>query len=672
MSKKTDTADRKIITEAKKRFEMAASAESTGRVDRLDDIKFVRLGEQWPDAVARDRKRPGSERPMLTINRLFQFRNQVINEIRQNEPSIKVRPVDDYADPDTAEIFMGIIRHIQDASNASIAYDTAAEWQVDTGLGYFRIITDYCDPESFDQDIRIKRVPDPNKVYFDTNSTEPDGSDAQFAFVVEEMPREEFEELYPSVDVTSWDLGKDSGGWHSDDTVRVAEYFAIEAKTMELALLQDGSIVWADEVTDAALIVKTRKSQRKKCNWHKIAGDTLLDSTEIPTSYIPVIPVYGSEVWIEGERHLHGLTRHAKDPARLYNYMQSANVELLALAPRAPYIAAAGQLDGHEAEWENANRINVSVLTYNPISDNGTQVPPPRREMPPGTNPGLESAMNRSVDDIKAVMGIYDASVGNKESNQSGKAILSQQRQASIGNFHFSDNLGRSIQHAGRILVEMIPKIYDTARVARIFGVDGTPQTVRLDPDMEAPKTEVKDEKGEIQSIYNLGVGKYDVVVDTGPSYATKRQEAAEAMMAMVQTDPQIMQVAGDLIVANMDWPGAEEISKRMKLMLPPQLQQQEKEGEGRQIDPKIEQQMNQMADQVEHLSQELLTATAALESKKDELEIKWFEAETKRMQVEADAQDKQFKHIHEMTKAERDYNDAGDVSEQTATINQD
>ena len=641
-------AEDKVIERAQKRFNLAADLESEGRIERLDDIKFVRLGQQWPDSVKRDRERPGQERPMLTINRLFQFRNQIINEIRQNRPGIKVRPVDDQSDVDTAEVMQGLIRHIQDASRADIAYDTAAEWQVDCGLGYFRIITDYCEDYSFNQDILIKRVVDPNKVYFDPESTEPDGSDAKWAFVIEDWSLDDFEIEYPDIDTTSWQDGVtgDRQGWFGKDFVRVAEYFEIKSVPRTLVQLQDGSTLFKDELPDEYkdLIIGERPSFDKKCMWYKIGGDKILDKTELPTSFIPVIPVIGNEVWCEGKRHVHGLTRFAKDPARQYNYMQSANTEVMALAPRAPYIVAEGQIDGYEQEWLMANRHNISVLTYNPVSFGGTTVGAPQRQQGITTNPGFESAMARAIDDMKSTMGIFDASLGNRESNQSGKAILSQQRQANIGNFHFSDNLNRSIRQAGRIIVEMIPKIYDTQRVIRILGEDEVPKQVSINPEQPEAKMEQPSQQGGVESIYNFNVGKYDIVVDSGPNYATKRQEAAESMMAFVQADPAVLQVAGDLIVRNMDWPGADEIAKRMQAMLPPQIQQtmkaEEDDGQPK-VDPQVEQQMNQMADMVEHLTQELQNANAKVGSDEDKLDIERFKAQTDRMKVIADIETK-------------------------------
>jgi hypothetical protein len=316
----------------------------------------------------------------------------------------------------------------------------------------------------------------------------------------------------------------------------------------------------------------------------------------------------------------------------------------MALAPRAPYIVAEGQIDGYEQEWLMANRHNISVLTYNPVSFGGTTVGAPQRQQGITTNPGFESAMARAIDDMKSTMGIFDASLGNRESNQSGKAILSQQRQASIGNFHFSDNLNRSIRQAGRIIVEMIPKIYDTQRVIRILGEDEVPKQVSINPDQPEAKMEQPSQQGGVESIYNFNVGKYDIVVDSGPNYATRRQEAAESMMAFVQADPAVLQVAGDLIVRNLDWPGADEIAKRMQAMLPPQIQQtmkaEEDDGQPK-VDPQVEQQMNQMADMVEHLTQELQNANAKVGSDEDKLDIERFKAQTDRMKVIADIETK-------------------------------
>jgi hypothetical protein len=631
--------DKKLIEIAHKRFKQATDVENDENILRVEDKKFVRLGEQWPEEVKRDRNHPGSERPMLTINRLLQFRNQIANEIRENTPTVKVRPADDDSDIKTADIFNGYLRHVQEASNADQCFETAADNQIDTGLGYFRLITDYAAPDSFDQDIKFQRVVDSASVAIDPSSTEPDGSDAEWGFVFEDVLVDDFKERWPNVDVTGWSE-PDEAGWHKQDAVRVADYYYLESKPRTFCQLQDGSTGWKDEISEEGhqYIVKDRESTEKICKCIKLGGDQVLEKSELKTEWIPIIPVLGLETWVEGKRHLQGLTRPAKDSQRLYNYMESANAETLALAPKSPYIAAEGQLDGYELEWQVANKINVSVLTYNPVSIDGTMAPQPRREPPPQVNTGFESTANRTAENIKAVMGIYDASLGNREGDQSGRAINSQMKQASTSNFHFQANLARSVKHAGRIIISLIPSILDTARVIRILGEDGEAKTVKIDPQAPEAYNEIQNQDGSTTVVYNLTKGKYDVVADIGPSFATKRTEAVEAQLQMCQTDPTLMQIAGDIIVGNMDWPGAQEIAKRKKAMLPPQIQQiiQADDEEGKpKIDPQIEQQMNTMADQMQHLSQELQAAHDQINSEEEKLEIDRFNAQTKRLEVD-------------------------------------
>ena len=665
-------SDKKLLERIDKRFRAMSDAENDARVARLERLKFVRLGEQWPEAVKRDRETPGQERPCLTINRILQFRQQIVNESRQMRPSLMTRPVGDGADLDTSEIYNGVLRHIQEASDASVAYDTAAENQIDTGLGYFSVTTDYADNDSFNQEIKIVREHDIFRIFFDEMSTEPDGSDARDAIKLQEWAIEDFKAEYPGVEPISAKLDGITS-WVDEKTVKVAQYYYLDITDDQLCLMADGSTVLYSQLPEQFrdLIQKKRPVQHKVCKIAKRAGDEIIEETELPTSYIPIIPVYGTEVWIEGKRHLQSLTQFAEDAQRLYNYNQSANTETNALAPKTPFIGAEGQFEGHETEWNNANRINYAYLEYKPVTDElgNSSLPPPRRESPVPGNQGYELAMNRSVDDMKACMGIYDASLGNRESDQSGKAINSQRQQAAMGNMHFNDNQGRSIKHAGRIIIEMIPKIYDTARVLRIIGEDGSPKTVKIDPNQPRPVNEqTNPETGKVEKIYNLNVGKYDLAIDIGPSYATKRQQSEESMMQFIQAFPPAAQVAGDLIAKEMDWPGAQEISKRLKVMLPPQIQQEIQSEESGEEDPKTAMMMHQMADQMQHMSQIIQQLQQAPEMKRLEFEaqqkqIDWFNAETQRLKVELEAKSKDFDNIHRMAEAE--------LAHQLATTNQ-
>jgi len=611
--------DKDLLETIRKRFDITMESTAQNRQEMLDDIRFARLADQWPEAAKYDRSRPGKERPMLTVNRLLQFRDRVVNEIRQNTPSMRIRPVNDGADEETAEVLMGIIRHIQDNSNASIAYDTAVEWQVDTGLGYFRVRNDWADDDSFDQEIFIDRIVDPMKVYMDPHTKQPDGSDAEYCIIAEEIPKDDFKRLYPDVDETNWEAAGngDMQGWYTKDSIRIAEYYYIEHEMQEIQDPETGRVRMAD---------------MRKCMWCKVTGQTVLERSELPTKWIPIIPVLGHEVWVQGRRYLSGLVRNAKDAQRLYNYYLSANAENVALAPKAPFIGVAGQFES-DPRWGRANQESLAYLEYDPVNIAGTPAPPPQRSQPPQASSAIMQAVQLAENDIMQSMGIYQPSLGGESNETSGRALLLRQKQSETGNFHYQDNLNRSIRHLGRICLEMIPKIYDRARVVRILGEDGVPQQVNIDPSL--PQASAYTDNPAIDSIYNPSVGKYDVVCDSGPSYATRRDEAANMMLALTQANPNLFNMIGDLMLKNMDWPGAEEISKRLQAMLPPNLQPS---ADGTKVDPQVlqaQQMMEQMASQMEHMSQELQFSRNEAMMKIQEAERQWFDSQTKRMDVE-------------------------------------
>lgn len=617
----TDTGDteKDLIATVRKRFQLADEATSEVRAMMLDDVRFARLADQWTEAAKRDRSRPGKERPMLVVNRLLQFRDKVVNEIRQNTPSIRIRPVADGADVDTADVLMGIVRHIQDNSNASIAYDTAVEWQVDIGLGYIRIRSDWASDDSFDQDIFIDRMVDPFKAYMDPNSIQPDGSDMEWCIIAENIPKDEFKRIAPDADMTAWSLASngDAMGWYSRDTVRIAEYFWIE-KEPDVLIDQESGMM--------------REVERRRCLWAKIAGDSVIEQGELPTKYIPIVPVLGHEVWVDGKRYLSGLVRNAKDAQRLYNYYLSANAENVALSPKAPFIGMAGQFE-NDPNWGRANQDSLAYLEYDPVAIAGNPAPPPQRAQPPQASSAILDALQLAEQDIMQSMGIYQPSLGGESNETSGRALLLRQKQSETGNFHYQDNLARSVRHVGRIILDMIPKVYTRARVMRILGEDGVPQTVNLDPGI--PQASMYTDRHDVDSIYNPGVGTYDVVCDAGPSYATKRDEAANMMLMLTQANPELFNLIGDLMLKNMDWPGADDIAKRLQSMLPPHLQPSQ---DGTKTDPMVlqaQQMVEQMAQQMETMSQEIQYLRDERMLAIQSAEREWFDAQTKRMDVE-------------------------------------
>jgi hypothetical protein len=620
--KKTDakSEDEKLLEEARARFKLAAEAENEYRIHAIDDLNF-RVGNQWPDQIKRDRD--ADNRPCLVINRLPQFIRQITNEQRLNRPAIKIGPVDDEADIETAKIRQGLARHIEQRSDADVAYSTAFDSAVTHGRGFFRI-TKYCDHMSFDQEIVIEAIPNPLSVYFDPMSKKPDGSDAEFAFIVEDVLEETFKRLYPNADKSSLEdfrsIGDDSESWLPDGHVRVAEYFYKEYKDTEIVLLNNGAITTKEEfeklqkqgqIPEGIAIVRERKSQKAVVKWAKISAVDVLETADIVGEFITVIPVYGEVINIKGKKYIEGIVRQAKDPQRMYNYWKSSETETIALAPKAPFIAAEGQLEGHMQEWKWSNVKNYAVLQYKPVNLNGTLAPPPQRQVFEPPVQAITNASLNAAEDIKATTGIYDAALGARSNETSGRAILARGQQAQTSNYHFTDNLSLSIRHGGRIIDSWFEHVYDTARTARIIGEDGTQEVVKLNQPFQ---------EGNQEKTYDMSVGKYDVVVETGPSFATKRQEAVESMVALVDKYPQLMAIAGDLLIKNMDWPQAQEISERFKKTLAPGMTDDKNKSP---IPPEVEAQMQQAQQMIDALTQQLNAAHDERDTKILELESK-------------------------------------------------
>jgi len=650
------TGDEKIIEEALKRFRYCEEAESENRKRALEDLKFS-LGEQWPEDVRRARENDvNGSRPCLTVDKLGQYVRQVVNDSRQNKPSIKVRPVDSDADPEVADVIQGMTRHIEDNSRADIAYDTSIEFAVRAGFGFIRVATDYEDDESFSLDAFIKTVRNPFSCYLDADHQELDGSDSRYGFFFDDMPREVFEEMYPDADACSFDGGDNhDSGWIGEDRVRVAEYFRIEEKPLEVWQSADGSV--SEVKIEGA---PTRTIKRRVVAWYKMSAKEILERNVFPSRYIPIIPVYGHIIDVAGKRQITGLIHPALDAQRMYNYSASAYVERVALIPKAPFIAAEGQIEGHEAEWASANTSNNPVLTYKVTDVNGTPVPPPQRQPGADIPSGWLQSMQTTEHDIQSALGMYNASLGAPSNEKSGKAIMARQRESDVATFHFIDNLSRAIRQVGRILVDMIPRIYDTQRVVRILGEDGTAETAEINPDQDEPMIERRDNAGNvIAKIYNPTLGKYDVTISVGPAYTTKRQEAADFMTQIAQSQPQLMPLIGDLMFRAMDMPYAEEIAERLKLMLPPQIIEHEKNEKGQQqpqIPPQVQQAMQMAGQQIEQLQQALGQAQQQIEAAASDnqteqaklvidsrkISVEEYKAETERMALQVEAMAKQ------------------------------
>jgi hypothetical protein len=664
-------SDSDVLSTARDRLSMAISAYSESREDELDDLRFYAGSPdnqwQWPADVLATRGAVQGQtinaRPCLTINKLPQHVHQITNDQRQNRPSVKVIPVNDDADVEVAEIYNGMIRHIEYISDADVAYDTACENQVAYGEGYIRLLTQYCDDNTFDQDIKIARVRNSFSVYMDPLIQDPCGSDAKWCFITEDLSQEEYHRLFPNASPLSTleTLGvgdQNLSQWLNTDTIRIAEYFYIEYDKQTLNLYPGNVTAFEGTPEDKELRrvygkpKKSRQADRKKIKWCKINGYEILEEQEWAGSCIPVVRVIGNEYEVEGRIYISGLVRNAKDAQRMYNYWTSQEAEMLALAPKAPFIGYGGQFEGYETQWKTANTQNWPYLEVNPdVTDGqGAVLPLPQRALPPMAQTGLIQAKMGASEDIKSATGQYNASLGQTSNERSGRAILARQREGDVGTYHYQDNLARAVRYVGRQLVDMIPKIYDTRRIARIIGLDGETKMVKIDPMQPEAVRKIQNQEGiVIDKIYNPSVGKYDVVVATGPGYATKRQEALEAMAQLLQGNPQLWAVAGDLFVKNMDWPGAQEMAKRFAKTIDPKLMQEADDNPALQA---AQQQMQAMAAELDQLHNMLQNVGKSMEAqdmeRKDfEARIKAYQAETQRISaVQAGMSEEQIQDI--------------------------
>lgn len=651
MAKKKDTkADDKIIVAAKTRFKQCEEWEATFRRLFVDDLKFANAdsdnGYQWPDQMMSTRTL--EQRPTLTINKTRQHNLQIINDAKQNKPAVTVHPVGNGATYEASQIFEGVIRHIEYVSNAQIAYDTATEFQVMAGLGYWRIVTDYANNESFDQEIFIRRVKDPLGVYLDPDIKEADGSDAKFGFIFDDMKKEDFNLKYPEYkDVvgTGAPLGVGQD-WITEDHVRVCEYYAREIKMETLVALpmQDGNGVVmkklseirdadpeAAKIVEADDTIQKREVESHKVMWYMIGGDCIIDRNEWIGTYIPIVRVIGEEIIIEGKLDRKGHTRALKDPQRMYNYWTSSAVEFVALQGKQPWVAPVEAIEGFENYYATANTVNHAYLPYNGLDEAGNQIAKPERQMPPVMAQGYIQGMQNAAEEMKMVSGQYDALMGAPSNETSGVAIQGRQRQGDRATYQYIDNLARAIRFTGKQLIELIPKVYDTPRVIRILGEDGSDDSVQLDPEAKKAYMEEKiDQTNQVKKIFNPAVGIYDVVSDVGPAYATRRLEAFNAFSQLMQQNPDLMKVAGDLMFKAADFPMADELAERLKRTIPSNVL-------GDAPPPEIEQmqsQMQQMGENMKHLVTQLADKTGEATYKQEEIQVKKYEAETDRMKV--------------------------------------
>ena len=666
-----------IHKESLERFNESIDGSDFNREHYYNDTKFSRMGVQWEDSIRKLREQEG--RPALTINKLPAFIRSIVNESRQNRPSIQVTPSDNFGDEETAQVIGGLIKSIERRSSAEVAYATALDCAVTGGFGFFRVDIDYVNDESFSLEARINRIPNPLSVHWDTSSTRFDASDWEYAFVSDWMQKDEYEVKYPGASTANFEgdsRDEASDQWIREDSIRIAEYFCKKPENYELMLLamtdqqtgeiQTQTVQEQDLVTMATRFFENQEldpnlaknedeliqsfmqmsgsevRQTRDVQTHKIVryimnGDEILETDPWPGKKIPICPVWGEEVFIDGRRNFRSMVRDAKDSQQMFNFWRSASTELVALAPKTPFIGPKGFIPkGDETKWASANTRSHAYLEYNKSAGEA-----PSRQPFAGVPSGVLQEAANNIDDMKSIMGIFDSSLGARSNETSGKAIMARERQGDVSNFHFLDNMSRAISYCGEVLVDIIPSVYSAEESIRILGEDDKAEVAKLT--QEAGGSQKKGLNGE-PALYNLSVGVYDINVKSGPSFATQREETRETLIEIMRQVPDAAPFVGDVLLDHMDFVGADIVAKRLKHLLPPEIKQAE-DAEGNSENPEMaamqqqlqakDQQMQQAQQQVMQEIERMKAENEAIKKDKQAQMIK-AEADAKKSQADA------------------------------------
>jgi len=625
-----------IIDEALKRFDTAEEAWSEIYQCGLEDIRFVDSVDQWTDNLKAARK----DRPCMTFDKLSGAIDQVVGDHLQNRPGVKVIAAEE-DDQDTAEIYEGIIRQIESRSPA--AYSTGFKFAVKGSIGFWKVRHDYLDPECFDQDIMLDEIKNPFSVLIDPIVQNAALEKMRYAFVFDDMPREDFEDKYPKASTAVSEHFRSTGNlhkWISDDTVRVADYYRLVQEDAEIGQTADGKVYFVDEQPDVEY-VKTRKTKVNRLERFKITGLEVLDEVECVGRYIPIVPIFGKRSNIDGKMVVRGLVRKAKDAQTLYNLERSNYIESVALQPKQPYMVTPRMLEGHEERWRNLNTSNDPALFYNP--DPEAPGGRPIREAAAQVPAGLIAGLQMSSDDIKSTTGIYDASLGQRSNETSGKAIMARQREGDTATYEFTDEFAQAIDYTGRIFINWIPQIYDAQRQIRILGDDESEEVMAVN------KPELNYETGEYEIKNDLSRGKYDLRVRVGPSYTTRRIETAEQLSQVMAQNPEMGKLFGDIWLKSLDLVGGDEAVARMRKVLvkqgiadPTDEEKQELQQKAQSPQAQMKKQMQQMAMQLEMANKKAETAEtqASTNAKNAKAQKDRMEALAKQMEIQIQQQD--------------------------------
>lgn len=644
-----------VYNEAEEKFAQCETWEKDSRRLFLEDLKFAEAdpdnGFQWPNHMRRNRD--VDRRPALTVNKARIHNLQIINDCKQNKPSISIKPTGDGASFMSAQVYESVIRDIERKSNASVAYDIATEFQVKAGIGYWTISCEFEDNTTFNQAPRIKACNDPLAIYLDPNIKERDGSDARFAFEFTDWEKTIADKKWPEAKAAgSLDVLGSGDNWLDRDHVRVATYWRKSEKKDRLICLEhsipglEGGVIEKESIlramfqNDPATLqqllsmpgTKKRRIISDEVEWFKIIGHEIVEKGKWNGKYIPIVRLIGEETIIDGRLDRKGHTRNLKDPQRIYNYWTSAAVEHIALQTKTPWIASMESIEGYETYWTTANLVNHSYLPYNSIDDDGNKLEPPKRAEMPQFSDAYLKGMEVSGNELMFASGQFQSQMGEQENAKSGKAIGERQRQGDNATFHFPDNLDVAIRFTGLILIDMIPRVYDVKRVMMVESKDGKQHELTIDP-AHPDAHKIEDDTrtlDAIKSIFNPTVGKYAVYADKGPNFATQRQEAADSFTKILTSWPEGIHVIGDLYFRAMDFPHADEAAERIKRTIPANILGEGPTAAETQLQEQVQQLTGMMTDATQEIAKLRLKEKASLEKR----EIGQYQAITHRIDV--------------------------------------
>ncbi len=548
-----------FLAEVRARFKLADEAVRTEYRQAEDDMKFAFVPDhQWDDWMTRAR----GKRPRYTFNKVRQALKQVTNDQRQNRPQPKVRAVGD-TDKAYAEVREGIFRSIERHSNADRAYDTAFQYAVGGGFGVWRITTDYSDDGAFDQDIFINEVPNPYSVLFDPAAKSKDRRDARYAFFVDRIPRSVYGKRWKHADIDNFVGMDDAASWYDTDTVRVCEYWYKVAVKKTIIKLSDGRTLNRKDVEAlldewAAIgitVVAEREVEVDEVRQCLIDGAHILEKPSVwAGKFIPFVPTWGDILNLDGKDTFCGMVAFTKDAQRCYNYERSIFIEIIAKQPKSPLMATPKMIEGFENQYARIGVDDPPVLMFN--VDENAPGGRPSREQPPAFPGALAQAAQISNDDIKSTTGKYDASLGARSNETSGKAILARQREGDVSSFDYIDNLAYAQKYSYEIINDLIPKIYDTPRQIRIIGEDSSEKVLAVNQPVLDQAT------GQWIEVNDFEKGRFDIGVTVGPSFTTQRMEAADALMQLSNDPSPLGMIAKFGFLKSLDAPGMDELLK--------------------------------------------------------------------------------------------------------------